>query len=123
MRDLKFVDALKIDSSTIKSLDENSQNFFKNGIIDYISENQKALSNLTLPNKIYNGSNLSNTESKRVLTTNGFLPKGQSCVFVTKMEELNEFKDSFFVDNLLGAYDANNKYKGKISGDISNKGD
>lgn len=123
VRDLKFVDALKIDSSTIKSLDENSKNFFKNGIIDYISENQKALSNLTLPNKIYNGSNLSNTESKRVLTTNGFLPKGQSCVFVTKMEELNEFKDSFFVDNLLGAYDSNNKYKGKISGDISNKGD
>lgn len=121
IRDLTFSEAIKADNPTVKSLDENSKNFFKNGIIDYISENQKALSNLTLPNKIYNGSNLSNTESKRVLTTNGFLPKGQSCVFVTKMEELNEFKDSFFIDKLQGAYDENNKYKGQISGDISNQ--
>lgn len=121
IRDLTFAEAIKADNSTVKPLDENSKNFFKNGIIDYISENQKALSNLTLPNKIYNGSNLSNTESKRVLTTNGFLPKGQSCVFVTKMEELNEFKDSFFIDKLQGAYDENNKYKGQISGDISNQ--
>jgi phage/plasmid primase-like uncharacterized protein len=123
IRDLTFAEAIKADNSTIKSLDENSRNFFKNGIIDYVSENQKALSNLTLPNKIYNGSNLSNTESKRILTTSGFLPQGQSCVFVTKMEELNEFKDSFYIDNLLGSYDENNKYKGKISGDISNQED
>ena len=98
--------------------------FIKNGVIDYISENQKALSNLTLPNKIYNGSNLSNTESKRVLTTSGFLPQGQNCVFVTKMEEINEFSDKMVINGLAGRYDNDNKYQGKIldkSDDLNKK--
>lgn len=112
------------EDDTIKKLDKNSKSFYEKNVLPYIEVHQKSLNNLCSGGKIYDANNLSNDESKKILSTPGFLPKGEGCIIVTKVEEVNQFRNNFFVDGISGNYDDNNIYEGRLLSPIRfEKGD